>query len=158
MVIVWHWRNDVQRKCYSGIVALNFDFILTDSSQLAEGAAFLRLEQVKTLWKTGLSKLPDEVTNTTSGPNSPDIELVCAPITFWKHGQIPAAAGNKSFTIVGIYPTALWNKPLLIRVRFRHPLCFARRAVAPCPWRAGASSTQSSLTRGTSPIASILRT
>lgn len=54
----------------------------------------------RSLWESKVSKLPKEVTDTTSGPGAPDFEFIGAPVTFLKHGTVSPPSGGKSFTIV----------------------------------------------------------
>ncbi|KAF8306903.1 alcohol oxidase [Clavulina sp. PMI_390] len=68
------------------------------TTNAGEGATFLRLDQTQNLWETKHNTLAP-VMDTTSGPGAPDIELICAPVTFFKHGQGKAGPGEKNFTI-----------------------------------------------------------
>jgi hypothetical protein len=43
---------------------------------------------------------PAQIEDTTSGPNAPNLEIACAPLTFAEHGFKTAPPGEKAFTMV----------------------------------------------------------
>ena len=59
------------------------------------------------MWDTKLSTQSTEVTDTSSGPGAPDVEFIGAPLTFYRHAQVPPAPGDKSFTLVSFDHTLM---------------------------------------------------
>lgn len=84
--------------------------------QAAEAAAFIRLDRTKHLWESpspspSSNNLPESasvtLTDTTSGPNAPDIEIIGVPLHSFRHGLVGVPPGCKSYTMV---PVALHRR------------------------------------------------
>ncbi|KAF8676907.1 Gmc oxidoreductase [Rhizoctonia solani] len=67
------------------------------TSNLCEGGLFIRTDDPKIFGPN-----PAEIEDTTSGPNAPNLEMACAPLTFAEHGFKSAPPGEKAFTMAPV--------------------------------------------------------
>ncbi|CAE6457084.1 unnamed protein product [Rhizoctonia solani] len=67
------------------------------TSNLCEGGLFVRTDDPKIFGPN-----PAQIEDTTSGPNAPNLEIACAPLTFAEHGFRTAPPGEKAFTMAPV--------------------------------------------------------
>ncbi|CAE6512963.1 unnamed protein product [Rhizoctonia solani] len=67
------------------------------TSNLCEGGLFIRTDDPKIFGPN-----PAHIEDTTSGPNAPNLEMACAPLTFAEHGFKSAPPGEKAFTMAPV--------------------------------------------------------
>jgi len=73
------------------------------TSNGGEVAAFIRLNEHRSLWASEVSKMSDDVPDTTSGPRTPDFEFVGIQATFVQHGSVQPPPGLMSYTIGAVH-------------------------------------------------------
>ena len=83
--------------------SLYFPLVTLCLNTLSFYSYYRHVGSYRSLWNTKQNHLPEPVPDSTSGPGAPDIEIIAAPLTFFKHGAVPAPPGSHSFTIVSSF-------------------------------------------------------
>ena len=136
MVMEGDWALDHQREqsyCMINRWGLMVHAHAVSAMQLAEGIAFVRTDDPKLFPK---SEEPPLAEDSTSGPESPDLELFVTPLGYNVHNPGPITEPTFGVHAVALRPTSLGTVRLTSNDPFDGPVIdpkFVNRVLMPVP-------------------------